>query len=137
MNSPEHYHNMMMNPATHFGFGYVYKQDVAYSHFWQMFIIEKYGEDGNPYIFEGQYIPDRALGDANGTKKIDAEDAKKIQEYSSACAVGKGYPVSDKFVYAADVNKDGQINAIDASIVLSYSAQHGVDPDARIEDFIW
>lgn len=138
LNSPGHYANMMLNPATHFGFGYVFVPDVAYSHFWQMFIIEKYDNNtGEPYYFEGQYIPERELGDADGTKEINAGDARRIQEYSSACAAGKPYPVMDEFIYAADVNKDGQINAIDANIILSYAANSGVDPNAKITDFVW
>jgi len=137
MNSEKHYANMMMNPATHFGLGYVYRPDVRYSHFWQMFIIEKYDDMGRPFVFEGQYIPVRELGDVDGTKEIDAADAARIQEYSAATAAGISYPVSCMFPGAADVNKDGQIDAIDANIVLSYSAQRGIDPDATIEEFIW
>ncbi len=137
MNSPRHYPNMMMNPATHFGFGYTYDPTVPYSHFWQMFILEKYNDRGEPFIFEGQYIPIRDLGDVNGTKEVDAADATIVQEYSVAMATNTPYPVSCMFAGAADVNKDGQINAIDANIILSYAAQHGVDPDSRIEDFSW
>ena len=137
VNSPKHYRNMMMNPATHFGFGYVYDPSIPYSHFWQMFIIEKYDDRGNPYVFDGQYIPVRELGDVDGTKEIDVKDAVRIQEYSASIAAGIDYPVSCMFPAAADVIKDEQINAIDASIILSYVAQHGVDPDARIENFAW
>ncbi len=144
MNSQGHHDNIMTESMTHIGTGFVYDADakpdpdgIPYAFYWSMFLIGSYDANDTPVTYEGQYIPDREPGDANGTKRIDAADAARILEYSAARSAGGNPRVTKQFMAAADVNGDGSINAIDAHIVLSFSAAQGADPNAAIADFIW
>ncbi len=136
MASDGHRANILGESYTHIGIGYAYDANTVFGHYWDMFLIGTY--DGTePYLFEGQYIPTRELGDPNGTKSINAADATMILEYAAANAAGVRYPVVRAFNKAADVNGDGSINSIDASIILCYSAAKGSGEDVVLSDFIW
>ncbi len=136
MNSEGHRENILGENYTHIGIGYYYDADSTYGHYWSMFLIGV--TDGSePYVYDDQYIPERELGDVNGTKSVNASDASTILQYSATMAVGREYPVVASFETAADVNADGSIDAVDASIVLAYSAAKGSGKDVTIQDFIW
>ena len=144
MNSAKHRKNIMTNDLTHIGIGYVFDptatpepDHITYQHYWSMLLIASYDAFNTPVTYEGQYIPERELGDADGSKVIDSVDAVRIMQYSAKRSAGANPQVTDAFWNASDVNGDGKINAIDASIVLRYSTARGADSEAVIEDFIW
>ena len=137
MNSPGHRDNMLSEDLTHIEIGYYYNPDVKYKYFWGMFLIGVYDEMGMPCVYPTQYKPVRAKGDADGTKVINAADAAYVLTFAAEKAVGNYINASVRFSEAADINNDGKVNAVDASIILAYSAQAGLDPNAAIEDYIW
>lgn len=144
MNSQRHRKNILTPDMTHIGIGYCFDpeivcqpDDYVYEHYWSMFLVGVYDADANPVAQEGQYIPVREKGDADGTKKIDAADAARILTYSAQNSAGDTPRTTQQFRDAADVNGDGWINALDAHIVLTYASEKGANPDAALEDFLW
>lgn len=144
MLSPSHRQNILTDGITHVGISYNYDPDsaaepskVKYAHYWQMFLVGVYDTQNAPAVFEGQYIPDRELGDADDTKQIDTADAACIMQYSARRSAGVSPNTTEQFRAAADVNGDGQINAVDAQIILAYTSAHGADPDAVLSDYTW
>jgi hypothetical protein len=136
MASEGHRENILGESYTHIGIGYSYAADSTYGYYWCMFLIGTY-DGSDPYVYEDQYIPERELGDANGTKSINASDAAVILEYAAATAAGISYPVTAAFSKAADVNTDGNVDAVDASIILSYAATVGSGEKRELAEFIW
>lgn len=136
MDSPSHRGNIM-GEFTHIGIGYYYDPDSVYKYYWSMFLVKCLDVNGNPVVYENEYIPPRELGDADGSHVIDASDATRILQYDTEFNAGLAARVSDAFRAAADINGDGEVNSIDASILLSYIAAHGADPEAQLESFIW
>ncbi|MBQ4465166.1 MAG: hypothetical protein II916_04310 [Oscillospiraceae bacterium] len=143
-NSPNHLKNMMNPDMTHIGIGYVKDLDAMpepdgkqYGFYWAMLLTGVYDANSQPQTFDGQYAPARDRGDADGTKIIDAADAAKILLYSARNSSGGEPGVSNEFLKAGDVNNDGAVNAIDASIVLTYAAAKGADPNVTIDAFCW
>ncbi len=137
MNSEGHRANILGENYTHIGIGYYYDPSGAYVHYWSMFLVGAAGSDGNAYVYDGQYIPERELGDINGTKSINATDASVVLKYSATISVGMSYPAVDEFKAAGDVNGDGSIDAKDASIILTYASAAGSGQDVTIKDFVW
>ena len=144
MNSQNHRKNIMNKDMTHIGIGYCFAPDAEplpdhkrFAYYWSMMLIGVYDAFSTPQTFEGQYIPERELGDADGSKQITAADASRILQYSAALHSGADPHVTDAFRDAADVNADNSVNAIDAQIILSYSAAKGGNPDAALSDYIW
>lgn len=144
MNSSSHRKNILTDSYTHIGTGFCYDPDatpepdkLCYGYYWSMLLIGTYDMHDTPVVYEGQYIPDRDPGDADGSKYIDAADASRIMQYSAERRAGADPMVTKQFLAAADVNGDGNVNAVDAQIVLSYCSAAGADPDAKLEDFIW
>lgn len=144
MNSDGHRHNIMTESMTHIGTGYVYDADVRpepdlidYRYYWCMLLIGTYDSHDTPVTYPGQYIPERELGDADGSKVINAADASRVMQYSSARSAGANPLVTKEFLKAADVNGDNAVNAIDSQIILTYCSAHGADPNASIQDFVW
>ncbi|MDE5565346.1 MAG: hypothetical protein K2I93_09340 [Oscillospiraceae bacterium] len=139
MNSEPHRINILGSNFTHIGIGYYYDPDSKYKYYWTMFLIGRYDNQSVPIVFDDQYIPERTLGDANGSHQIDVADANDILTYSAAHSAGiSTYHATNAFLKAADVNGDGTVNAVDASIVLTYCAEVGAgNSEARLEDYIW
>lgn len=139
MNSEGHRNNILGDNFTHIGIGYYYAPDSQYKYYWSMFLIGRYDSQSTPVVFDEQYIPERTLGDANGSHVIDAADASDILTYTAARSAGiSAYHVTDAFLSAADVNNDGVVNAVDASIILTYCAETGAGKDdAQLEDYVW
>ena len=144
MNSANHRKNILAVDMTHIGVGYCFDPTAApepdqtvFTYYWSMFLIGSYDAFSTPVSYEGQYIPVRETGDADGSKQIDAGDATRIMQYSAKRSAGGDPQVTDAFVKAADVNSDGKINAVDASIVLRFSSERGADPDVQLSDYIW
>lgn len=144
MNSPKHKQNIMSPDMTHIGIGYCFDPEAEplpeqnrFVYYWSMMLIGVYDAHSTPQIFEGQYIPERELGDADGSKHISAADATRILQYSAALRSGADPLVTDAFRSASDVNGDGNVNAIDAQIILKFAAAQGTDPDAHLSDFTW
>lgn len=137
MNSEKHRDNIMNPEFTHIGIGYFYDPDSELEYYWSMFLVGVYDANATPLVYDGQYIPERELGDADGSHTIDAADASMILTYTTAHSVGLPFRYTDAFFEAADLNSDGQVNAVDASILLNYIANVGADPSVKIEDFIW
>ena len=144
MNSEGHRKNIMTESMTHIGIGYVHDAEakpepdlIDYSYYWTMFLIGTYDAHDTPVTYDGQYIPDRDPGDADGSKTITAADASRVMQYSAARSAGASPQVTSQFLKAADVNGDGGVNAIDAQIILTYCSSRGTDPGAKLEDFIW
>lgn len=136
MQSEGHRANILGDTFTHIGIGYYYDASATYVHHWSMYLVSVVGSEG-AYVYDDQYIPERELGDINGTKTINANDASIVLKYSATLAVGMEYPAVDQFKAAGDVNGDGKINALDASIILAYSSAAGSGQNVSIEDFIW
>ncbi len=136
MASEGHRENILTADVTHIGIGYYYDANSTYTHHWSMFLLTDM--DGSaPAVLDGQYIPVRELGDVNGTKEVNANDASLVLKYSATLAAGIDYAVTEAFGDAGDVNSDSAIDANDASIILSYASAVGSGQDAAIEDFIW
>ena len=75
---------------------------------------EQVGFDVSPYII--------SLGDGNGDYKIDAVDASEaLSLYSKVQTENGGAYTAEQLKYL-DVDKDGAVNALDASAILSYYA---------------
>ena len=56
---------------------------------------------------------------------------------AQAGASGGGSKLTEKQQTAADVNKDGQVNASDAAVILIFSAAYNAGKtDAKIEDYV-
>lgn len=136
LNSDSHRRNMMGN-FTHIGIGYYQKPGSTYTYYWSMFLVGVWDEYGNPKVFDGQYIPERDFGDVDGSKRIDSTDVSRILQYTSQMNAGLPVRMTDAFRKASDLNEDGSVNAVDASILLSYIAESGANPDAKIKDFVW
>ncbi len=136
MNSDSHRQNILSDGLTHIGIGYYYEPDSQYKYYWSMFLVGVYEGEGAKTL-DGEYYPVRETGDADGSHRIDSTDAERILKYAAALNAGKPERVSDMFLSAADVNADGEVSAVDASILLSYVAAAGVDENAKIEDYIW
>lgn len=136
MNSPSHRGNIM-GDFTHIGIGYFYDPNSQYKYYWSMFLVKVLDAEGKPNVYDGQYIPPREPGDVNGSHTIDSTDAARILQYDSEFNAGLSIRITDSFRAAADLNSDGEVNAVDASILLSYIAAQGADPEAQLEDFIW
>ena len=144
MNSSGHRKNILTDSYTHIGTGFCYDPDAApdpdkisYGYYWSMLLIGTYDMHDTPVVYEGQYIPERDPGDADGSKVVDAADARRIMQYSAERRAGANPLVTDQFLQAADVNGDGKVNAVDAQIILKYCSAAGADPDAKLVDFIW
>ena len=137
MKSQKHRENILGKDFTHIGIGYTYDPQGMYRHYWSMFLVGEYDNKSTPVVFEVQYIPERELGDANGSHEIDAGDAHAILTYAANHSGGLAFKTPKAFAKAGDVNGDGEVNAIDASIILSYSAAVGADPSVKLADFIW
>ena len=140
MNSEGHYKNIMKSDITHIAISYVYDPSSMYQHYWSMLVIGVYDTNAKPLVFDDQYLPGRSMGDVDGNLDVNVSDASKILLYSAEMSSSSTAVRSDEFLKAADVNEDGMINAIDASIVQAYAAVVGAIPDADfadIKDYIW
>ncbi|MBQ8927696.1 MAG: hypothetical protein IJ055_05400 [Oscillospiraceae bacterium] len=105
-----------------------------------------YDAAGNAYVMRdgqrltGKFVlsPDFTMGDVNRDDKVDAVDASITLQ--AASKAGAGYASSAQAVLTqlvpayenvqeaasfSDVNDDGLTNAVDASLILSYSAKRG------------
>lgn len=133
LSSPDHEPILTSKNNTHIGVGY-YLDDKGVS-YWVLIAVGSYA-NGEKAYHEGQYIPNRVLGDADGSQVISANDASMILAYSAAKAANVDYPVVSSFKDATDINKDGSIDSIDASIVLSYTSARGVGQNVKLEDFV-
>ena len=60
---------------------------------------------------------DSEIGDVNGDKSIDSNDASLIMSGYAAASIGSEMPFE---MWTADTNGDGNITAADASLVLGY-----------------
>jgi len=137
MDSKGHRENILNPTYTHIGIGYFYKPETTYTYHWSMFLImSTKGEE--PAVFEGQYIPERWLGDPDGSHETNAADAKMILYYAANRAAGISISTPTGFTEAADINQDGNIDAVDAAAILEYSAAKGAGGDnIQLSDFIW
>ncbi len=136
MESDEHRATLLGDSYTHIGVTCHYAPDTTFKYYWVMSTIGDY-LGGSPVILDGQYIPERALGDANGTKQIDASDAAAILQYSADISAGLTHNIVPDFRTAADVNEDGVINSVDANIILTYAASAGSGSTKNLQDFCW
>lgn len=137
MASEDHRNNILRSDFTHIGIGYCYDPEGTFQYYWSMFLLKEYGFENDVKVFDDQYIPERELGDANGSHRIDAGDASDILDYAAASSAGLPYGIPEAFRKAADLNTDGEVNAVDASILLAYCAAAGADPEAKLADYIW
>ncbi len=136
MESDSHRATLLGESYTHIGLTCYYDPDSTFKYYWVMTTIALY--NGNePAVFEGQYLPERALGDPNGSKQIDASDAADILQYTADIAAGLEHNTVPDFQTAADVNTDGMINSVDANIILSYAAAAGSGSPSTLQDFCW
>ena len=135
MNSKGHRDNII-NPAyTHLGIGYYHAPDTTY--YWSMFLISSMKGKEAAGV-DSQYIPERWLGDPDGSHETNAADAKMVLKYAASRAAGIEINVPTGFLEAADVDQNGKVDAFDASAILEYSAAKGAgDNNIQISDFIW
>lgn len=140
MDSEGHRKNILRENLTHVGVGYFYlPQDPnGYQFYWSQFLIVN-RDAGVPHIFEeeGQYIPERWYGDPDGSHEINAADAKMILYYEARRSAGIDIKTPTGFETAADVNQDGVVNAVDASIILEYVAALGSGTSRELSDYVW
>lgn len=136
MESNNHRKTILSDSYTHVGVACYSDPDTQYGYYWCMLFMGVY--DGkSPRIFDDQFIPERGLGDVDGTYAINAADAARILDYSASTSSGIDYPVVRAFEAAADVNGDGMINSVDASILLTYSVNKGSGNGGELKDYIW
>lgn len=76
------------------------------------------------------------LGDFNGDKKIDSNDASHVLNAYAAASTGDIVILSEAEKYAADVNKDGKIDSVDASAILAYYSYISTDGTDDFETFL-
>lgn len=144
MASPQHRANILSKSFSHMGGGYDYYPDdpgkppeqPSYYHFWSQFFIGAWNGD-IPKTFDGQYIPDRSYGDADGSHEINAADAQLILKYAASHAAGVKFDPPTGFIDAADINKDGSVDAIDAAIILEYATDLGAGKGGNLSDYVW
>lgn len=136
MASEGHRANILGEGYTHIGIGYYYDPDSTYKYHWSMFLIGSY-DGSQPYVYEDQYLPERVLGDVNGSKTINSSDAAFVLQYTADTAAGLSHPVVSDFRAAADVNGDKTVNSVDASIILTYTAATGSGSSVELNDFLW
>ncbi len=138
MDSEGHRKNILRENLTHIGAGYFYlEQDPErYQYYWSQFLIVN-RDGGQPHIFDGQYVPERWYGDPDGSHEINAADANMILYYDARHCAGIDVKTPTGFEKAADVNQDGAINAIDASIILEYVAALGSGTGSELSNYIW
>lgn len=74
------------------------------------FALEEYNKVAGTYV----------LGNINGDKRIDSDDASIILAEYSALSTGSDGTLSETERKAADINPDAKINSDDASMILSY-----------------
>jgi len=135
MESKGHRENILSPVYTHVGIGYYHTPDTTY--YWSMFLISK-TNGKEAAVFDGQYIPERWLGDPDGSHETNAADAKMILKYAASRAAGIDIDTPTGFLEAADVDQNGKVDAFDASAILEYSAAKGAgDTNIQISDFIW
>ncbi|GEM_PF-3295924 len=71
------------------------------------------------------------IGDVDGDKLINSNDASKVLVYYSQSSTGKS--VDEKEIKKCDVNNDGRIDSNDASLILAYyayaSTKGGITPE--------
>ena len=78
-----------------------------------------------------------SVGDVDGLDGPDARDAADILNASVNYAVHGNYELDGTMQDRADVNADGAINAVDASIILIYSTARAVSEETlSIRDFL-
>ncbi len=136
LSSPKHKANILTSNRTHIGIGYYYQEGSTFEYYWSMFLIK--AEDGNgPVVFDGQYIPTRSYGDADGDHDINSADARFILRYAASRAAGVNFIPPTGFLEAADINKDGDVNAWDAASIMEYSAAKGAGTAGQLSDYIW
>ena len=81
MNSKGHRDNII-NPAyTHLGIGYYHAPDTTY--YWSMFLISSM-KGKEAAVVDSQYIPERWLGDPDGSHETIAADAKWVSNMRQA-----------------------------------------------------
>ncbi|WP_028514605.1 dockerin type I domain-containing protein [Ruminococcus flavefaciens] len=88
---------------------------------------EQVGFDVSPYII--------SLGDGNGDYKIDAVDASEALSLYSKVQTENGGAYTAEQLKHLDVDKDGAVNALDASAILSYYAFTATGGEASLQDF--
>lgn len=76
------------------------------------------------------------LGDFNGDKMIDANDASNVLNAYAAASTGDIVILSEAEKYAADVNKDNKIDSVDASAILAYYSYISTDGTDDFETFL-
>ena len=89
---------------------------------------ESAGFDTAPYII--------SLGDGNGDYKIDAVDASEALNLYSKVQTDNGGAYTAEQLKHLDVDKDGAVNALDASAILSYYAFTATGGEASLPDFL-
>ena len=89
---------------------------------------EQVGFDVSPYII--------SLGDGNGDYKIDALDASEALSLYSKVQTDNGGAYTAEQLKHLDVDKDGAVNALDASAILSYYAFTATGGEASLPDFL-
>jgi hypothetical protein len=71
------------------------------------------------------------IGDVDGDKLINSNDASKVLVYYSQSSTGKS--IDEKEIKKCDVNNDGRIDSNDASLILAYyayaSTKGGITPE--------
>lgn len=88
---------------------------------------EQVGFDVSPYII--------SLGDGNGDYKIDAVDASEALSLYSKVQTDNGGAYTAEQLKHLDIDKDGAVNALDASAILSYYAFTATGGEASLQDF--
>ena len=136
MNSSKHKANILTPNRTHLGIGYYHQEGTTFEFYWSMFLIKSESGSG-PMVFEGQYIPERTYGDADGDHDINSADSRFILRYAASRAVGVNFIPPTGFLEAADINKDGNVDAWDAAVIMEYSAAKGAGTAGELSDYIW
>lgn len=75
------------------------------------------------------------LGDADGNRVINANDATVVLLAAARVGTGKDSGLSADAFAAADVNRDKAINAKDATMILRYAAAIGTGKTPKMSDF--
>ena len=142
MDSLDHKSNILNPDMTHVGIGYYLNPNYdasnpqSFMFLWSMFLIAR-KTGGIPAVIDGQYIPTRDYGDADGSHEINAADATFILKYAAAAASGNPFQAPTYFMEAADVNQDGTVDALDAAIILEYSADAGAGKNVELSSYVW
>lgn len=90
---------------------------------------EEVGFDARPYII--------SLGDTNGDYLADSIDAYKILlAYAKSQVPSIGYEFSKDDFKIMDVNESGSIDAVDASLILSFYTYASTGGEGTLKDYV-